>query len=65
MKSGNLNFLEPLEEFQACNGTAYLYLYLSSVNLMEAVPLCDKIEVYIYIFIYLFSLYTTVFHNCE
>jgi len=32
---------------------------------MEAIPLCDKIEVYTsYIFIYL-HLHTTIFHNSE
>ena len=28
MKSGNLNFLEPSGPVQACNGTAFTYLYL-------------------------------------
>ena len=32
MKSGNLNFLEPSEPLQACNGTA-LTLYIYNINL--------------------------------
>jgi len=32
------------------------------INLMEAIPLCDIIEVYINIYL---RLYTTIFHNSE
>jgi len=32
------------------------------LNLMEVIPLCDIIEVYIHIYL---RLYTTIFHNSE
>ena len=35
MKSGNLNFLEPSEPLQACNGTALPLLYCSVEKELE------------------------------
>jgi len=32
MKSGNLNFLEPSGPIQACNGTAFFYIWLATCD---------------------------------
>ena len=63
MKSGNLNFLEPSEPLQACNGTAlllhiciYIYIYIKVDSRLVDITaggdflcLCDQESSYKYV----------------
>jgi len=51
-----------LHKFTNKENTVEDSLKLLNINLIEAIPLCDIIEVYINIYL---RLYATIFHNSE
>jgi len=65
MKSGNLNFLEPSGPFQACNGTALLYIRINVVLLRGRALLYDSFTFYgIFLTFYdLFLQLPSLFHR--